>query len=1441
MRPPQVRLTVSFRLLSPGEALTSGKQSVSVMQRKRLFSDSKANASFAFAAVFILISVTASSAVVSKCESSAKEFELPGADADSIGRIRNTVASEMELVIQGAVSKALSNLRRTIDVPRLGEEISNAVRYYISASYPKRIGGFDVDLKVENLTALLSQRCDARNPESPVPSAITVQIDLEMSISDGSTVCRVDVCISKEVVSPSLFLSSKLDHVNYSASTSGRIGNIVRSILTQLVQLRVLQGHASPDDRGTGALRGLLTAADVETAVNLALILQEVSDFGSSDQSSWGELQERAPEGQLGQGSEWFSSAVDPFKTYMMLRGGEAEGGINLREYALQTLFSLVDQMVVRFLEYSHLIDLADGALQAGRTIDGGWRDLVEFLTGVDSRFEDTIDWVACRLDAIDTPYAAWKGLFDGSQDLSFNPMPSSIKIYDLSGAIVQVQIGTVPFWLDLPTTSILNSSAWKEFGGILSGSALTAGAAAEKVAMDLCRQVADSIPPDQIYGSLSSPRPYIQSILDTIGLRLSSIAESALSKGDSASVPQSYDSGLAILREFIEEHWSSIFPYAEALAFGRAALPSKLADTAIIEDPSNIPPYWKQQVSSNIASSLGGALANWAAALGESINRTADAMKSIILLSIDNNLHSQERSGGQIYGSIMKWIADGVPFSLMKAGLQCQTRSLSTQIRNLSDESQLNESVGAVPARMLSLQGDASAGYNSSSASASLLPRLTQSPAYLEGMELPPSSSCTVDNVDCSDRLVISISRPDCEDPFRPKSTHYTALGAVSSYPYETNWVVNVRGGATLTATDGFNPGTRASREVRIDLEIPITAVSGWPLMGAKYENSNNLIGDACTLLSKVKNQIWEYISPFIAAHQKALNILLDSLSDISKYLSGFAEQVAKALSAFGDFLVSSCMKILDKIRNSPLWQFIKLYVNTVGTVEVHFSYGPATIIVSCSLPDLLFRKAKDLIRVTVVLNLDKMKASLGFRIAELSNGLPDIIVNSTVKVGDLKIEMRLDPLMGVRDHLFELRGSWRGFCIQAWSPEVNDYKRFSVQLVDIPLLGPVLSNIPIPALGISLSINAGVILKYNLPFCNQLVINEVELNPPNKDSGKEWVELYNPLDREVSVEGWTIETMHGEISLITLSGTISKKGTRAFVFPRASLDNGNSGDTFAMGDSIMLRDPDGQAIDITPLISDTSNDGKTWHRSWDGAPKWIFGPATKGRSNGNALLHTYPELALKLCVDAIYLAIQDEMDNVSLSIDFVINLLRSFLRELIGQVAEFAASMVEEASLFIEVGVNDLSGTLGGGFRFKVTADGEIFRQMVMWFAEQVAKLFGRILFNREISPSLLKGCNPAEAIYVGFDIFGKIGMPRWIKSLFSVTGAPTELRLALTFLLSFASIAKIFGMNLGKFCLKFGLHVDDLPGMSLLSPLSLHRDRVDLWLLKGQLTIA
>ena len=51
-----------------------------------------------------------------------------------------------------------------------------------------------------------------------------------------------------------------------------------------------------------------------------------------------------------------------------------------------------------------------------------------------------------------------------------------------------------------------------------------------------------------------------------------------------------------------------------------------------------------------------------------------------------------------------------------------------------------------------------------------------------------------------------------------------------------------------------------------------------------------------------------------------------------------------------------------------------------------------------------------------------------------------------------------------------------------------------------------------------------------------NEILINEVELNPAATDSGAEKVELYNPSNGAVDLNGWTISSTAGRTATIVI-----------------------------------------------------------------------------------------------------------------------------------------------------------------------------------------------------------------------------------------------------------------------------------------------------------------
>jgi hypothetical protein len=130
-------------------------------------------------------------------------------------------------------------------------------------------------------------------------------------------------------------------------------------------------------------------------------------------------------------------------------------------------------------------------------------------------------------------------------------------------------------------------------------------------------------------------------------------------------------------------------------------------------------------------------------------------------------------------------------------------------------------------------------------------------------------------------------------------------------------------------------------------------------------------------------------------------------------------------------------------------------------------------------------------------------------------------------------------------------------------------------------------------------------------------ILINEVEQNPPGADEGYEWLELYNPTSNTVDIGNWTLSTTAGATVTFTIPPGTSIEAGGYYVYTHGSqwLDNKN--------ESVILRDATGNEVDRTPTLSDTYNDGRSWQRYPNGkdtnsASDWSFRSSTMGASNG-------------------------------------------------------------------------------------------------------------------------------------------------------------------------------------------------------------------------------
>jgi len=1458
---------------------------------RRLSEDGTAQASFAMIAVAILIASSAAGVLVMTRELEERDRARQEETLARMGDIISDVAREIELV---GVARAHGLVSSWDEYPvndsLLSRSFHERVGEYVRSAFPRTSSGTDIQLAnwtgslfLIEMTTYDVAPSDESEPDeftadgssmdyarfsSPSDDLIGERTatpyyaavgNFTVRASTGSAALSKECSFEEPIVSALPLLKSKLKAFDSSsAEEPSDLGRTVNHMLSTLVQLRVLEGCGVPSCSGALPTCEILTEQDVYEAVAVGLLIEQARTFRALDASFAREVAALFDGGEPGLSALLGSSGrtLDPAELFLWFLG-KTELELDVDVLVAQAIFGISDQLSLRIMDYLGWLGVLDDAGDFLSDVYETLQSVVARLTGEDEARAAVLEWLRRSIESTGSEPEDVSLLFAPEDELSIWVPDKVYYVEDAAGNTYPVCVGNVTVRADIPSFDLLDSDMWVDFypaykecqasfSGLLSD-------ALRRFAFDLasCADV-------DLGGTGIDPRDgtelFSELMLGSVDVVLDPerIAEAA------RELPffSAHSELLLRLRGFVDERGVGSDERAEALDGMYSSLAEEVLSTARYEYIPNIGVSVEEQLSAIVRTDLESDL-DWGVC--DLAERLFDGMSEGFLERFVGCVDSSVSKVDDTFaGPLVDSLASALVFGagLMPGVEEMVEDCLRALVDVLISQNRLSAGKRSAYVDLAHpfefWQGDKAVAYATSEV-------LTE-PLSVEVMGgLPPLEPVPYDpaagydslrGLVPVDSLLVQVRDPwefDGSQDCYP-NTHLTALGDISATPYSTQWTVSVIGlldmivttnGSTLQSVFGDGDAS-ASHPVKIELSFPVVAHSAWPLDGVEYNPSNTLLSDAVQAGKKFCELVWDKLEPVFGWVKDGVERMYGFVERVFETAASFSTRMVKVLAVTMQGLVETLQEYVQEIADSALAKAVDLFVDLLGTVEVRVSLYGFVVIVRTNLPDLLFRGSVDKLRIMVYTDRFGPGITVGVRVAKFEDGRYDVVANGTIATDDARMDVVVDPLMLVNRRFVEMHCQARTWALDLVIPEVEPYELAEVSTADVPGVGALLSNVPIPVLGLSASVEAGIRLKYSLPFPTDLVVNEFESNPQGEDGGNEWAEIFNPLDKPKTIDGWTLSTQHGKVCTMTLQGVVPAGGLLLVRFPETSLDNGVPGDPFNDGDGLVLTDPSGTVVDCTPVLSDTANDARTLQRSWDGGPRWVLRTGTPGSSNGPALLMASSDFIVKCLFEAFREAFAETtLSEVSASLDFLSLFAKRVLHNFIENLLSIVKDIIHEVVFFIEVTLSDAAGVASGGFRISFAVSGESVVELLRWLIFSMATFV--VNLGRANTPVAYPSVPPAffESMFIRFELLLEVGLPKMMRVIGAVGDLEARYALAVAVFPNLPAIGKLAGKSWGAWSVGFGAYLEGVPREFVAKFLSkTSGDFVDFWIFKARL---
>ena len=1360
---------------------------------------------FSLIAIVLIVVSSLSAALISDLRDGAQEVSLTREEIERMDEISSHAREQIQEMAWRSLLTACTGdaLNESAITSRFQRELGSTV-----ASISPR-AGFGMELKanvsevqLSFLRLPLDQDFAGGNfTDKYVPAYIGLAGSISVRVTSANGNLSRVYPVEDQGKVPWPLLNDRMEDFERSVSDGlGDLSSLVSYLLESLAAYRTLQGWGS-GIIGEQGLAETITNRDLTNAIDLGLIVLQMKHFRQASpchgmstdvldgNGCWLFVEENLKGG----------GTVDAADIFLGLYGYDQ---MDWRMVFSQALNSALERLSLRWMECVGLIKLLEIAEKVGEEVFYFANDLIDRAFDVDLAEENFKDWFKETFEEAGIPEALYRYLGTGVPDGTINVDEIVIQLVDDNGEATPISVGGQVV-LDIPQTDVLAWEGWGDFHKEYKKGTLEILSAIRREITAVAEQISRSmfLPPDELtldprdgVSFLDEMKGSLQTALghkETWMRAAMSLAGSTVMTNDPLAE--------ATKAEFVENR-DAILLRQQALSSMVSSAARQLLSSALSKcDSTDIP--WNDNLKVLEGRIVEDAIWNANKMIEWTFDEHARFLEECFMTGL---------SKGTSSGAVTSWMADviartGDPYAGISVVLSEDVTQMLSEISNGMGVRGNQMEVRLSDSPCFSLLSPDGRSYQESLRVEMTYPKMGSPGSVFSSSIIDP--------------------RNYRGSPESGVQVHDTDVLDVKAASYQSVWKVDFSGEISISLSPGGEIGkvlpSRMEKQLGFGSELSVAALTGHALMGVSYVNVNTFGQQLSEIIDSLLRPLQEGLGTLISYLRSTYRLLRGAITDLVE----MGRDVLDALSAMLGSMVEELQDFIRSAMSMVESKVASLLLGILGERSVTLSFLGVDLKVDLNPKDLDFREVGVPASISLAFKAGECRIDVTTRLVKGQGNL-SLLTNASLRGEDWTVSMVVDPFMDVFRHMVEVRGLVDGACVELVMPEVVSYRKLSFSLSDIPGVGALLSNIPLPIPGLKGAVNAGVYIKVLEGRTDQVVINEFELNPPGEDAGREWVELYNPTTEAVDLAGWSIETRHGVQGSGSLSGLLMPRARVVYQFPGQALDN--IGEGFPFEESLVLRDERGRRVDSAPFSTDCWNDDRTWQRAKDAADRWEFKSGSRGSSNGKDLfsmldLDTVEQVFFAAVTESLYQLSSGELSLEALALTIETALLR-MLERLTSNILDKEVA----AGLFVEVAVAEASSTAKSGMRMEVIWRCGTLRDALYDLASSAKPL---TLSLGNPFQAYLDGLPSANGIWLAMSAFGAVGVPSMIRA----PGYSTEVRYQASVAVDLGVLAMVFGLRTGGWSMEAGVKITGVPATAVPILKAPYGTTLDIWLCK------